>query len=180
MGRRVVDIMHVFEQIQNSRHIGGFGCSFLDMEFDSERREGYVSLFKFSCKMCNIDTTISSEKRNSTIYMPLNEAIVSGTIASGIGYSQLAELSAFIDIPYMSNTTYSLVSSKMSTQIHQAALEEMKKAAEEEKELALKAGDVDEDGIPMCTVVADGQWAKRSYKTKYDALSGAVSLFDYN
>jgi hypothetical protein len=28
----------------------------------------------------------------------------------------------------------------------------------------------------MCTVVADGQWEKRSYKTKYDALSGAVSI----
>jgi len=33
--------------------------------------------------------------------------------------------------------------------------------------------DVD-DGIPFCTVVADGQWSKRSYKTKYVALSGVV------
>jgi len=41
--------------------------------------------------------------------------------------------------------------------------------------LALEAGDIDSDGIPMCPVVADGQWGKRSYKTKYDALSGAVS-----
>ncbi len=33
----------------------------------------------------------------------------------------------------------------------------------------------DDDGVPMCTVIADGQWSKRSYKTKYDALSGVVS-----
>jgi len=26
----------------------------------------------------------------------------------------------------------------------------------------------------MVTVVADGAWCKRSYKTKYDALSGVV------
>jgi len=34
---------------------------------------------------------------------------------------------------------------------------------------------VDVDGIPMISVVNDGQWSKRSYRTKYDALSGAVS-----
>ena len=50
----------------------------------------------------------------------------------------------------------------------------MKLAGIEEKQLALEAGDVDIDGIPMCPVVADGQWSKRSYKTKYDAFSGAV------
>lgn len=51
----------------------------------------------------------------------------------------------------------------------------MKLAGIEEKRLALEAGDIDSDGIPMCPVVADGQWGKRSYKTKYDALSGSVS-----
>jgi len=50
----------------------------------------------------------------------------------------------------------------------------MKFAGIEEKQLALEAGDVDIDGVPMCLVVTDGQWSKRSYKTKYDAYSGAV------
>ncbi|KAL4120167.1 hypothetical protein QTP88_012897 [Uroleucon formosanum] len=31
----------------------------------------------------------------------------------------------------------------------------------------------------MCTVVADGQWSKRSYKTKYDALSGVATIIGY-
>lgn len=48
----------------------------------------------------------------------------------------------------------------------------MKQAGEEEKQIAIKCGNVNSDGIPMCTVIADGQWSKRSYKTKYDALSG--------
>lgn len=147
------------------------------MEFVSEKREAFVSFLKFACQMCNIRTTISSENKKSTTYMPLNEAVVSGTIATGIGYSQLAEFSASLDIPYMSNTTYTSVLSKMSNTIHQAALEEMEKAVEEEKEFAIKSGCVDHDGIPMCAVVADGQWSKRSYKTKYDALSGVVSTF---
>jgi len=49
-------------------------------------------------------------------------------------------------------------------------------ASIEERELALEAGEVDENGIPMCTVVADGQWCKRSYKTMYNALSGVVRI----
>jgi len=47
-------------------------------------------------------------------------------------------------------------------------------AGNEERQIALECGNTDVDGTPMCTVVADGQWSKRSYKTKYDSLSGAV------
>lgn len=53
----------------------------------------------------------------------------------------------------------------------------MKQAGEEEKRIAIECGDVDLDGIPMCTVIVDGQWSKRSYKTKYDALSGVVRKY---
>lgn len=74
----------------------------------------------------------------------------------------------------MSNTTYFKVHKKFSFLIHNTAWDEMKKAGEEERRLALEAGDIDENGTAMCTVVADGQWSKRSYKTKYDALSGVV------
>lgn len=69
----------------------------------------------------------------------------------------------------------------MSNSIHNTAWDEIQKAGEEERELAIQAGDVDEDGVPFCTVVSDGQWSKRSYKTKYDALSGVVQIkFYYN
>jgi len=44
----------------------------------------------------------------------------------------------------------------------------MKTAGEEERRLAINALTLHVDGTPMCTVVADGQWSKRSYKTKYD------------
>lgn len=53
----------------------------------------------------------------------------------------------------------------------------MKEAGEEERRLAIESGSLDVDGIPIITVVADGQWSKRSYKTKYDALSGAVRTY---
>jgi len=74
----------------------------------------------------------------------------------------------------MSSTTFLKIQEFICKRIHEVAEEQMKIAGEEERRLAIKAGTLDVDGTPMCTVVADGQWSKRSYKTKYDALSGVV------
>jgi len=60
----------------------------------------------------------------------------------------------------------------VSDEVKETAWDVMKKAGLEEKRLALEAGDIDFDGTPMCPVIADGQWSKRSYKTKYDEFSG--------
>lgn len=48
-------------------------------------------------------------------------------------------------------------------------------AAKEEAKIALENGDVSKDGIPMISVVVDGAWSKRSYRSNYNALSGVVS-----
>lgn len=175
-GRRIVDIAYIFLQIQNScskMHTPGFGCTFIDVEFVKEIRKGFESTWIFKCKMCNLLTTILSEAKKLE-YIPINKAITNGTCAIGIGYTQLAELSASIDIPCMSPNTYIKLADILSEDIKDTAWNVMKLAGIEEKQLAMEAGDVDIDGIPMCPVVADGQWSKRSYKTKYDAYSGAV------
>ncbi|XP_022177421.1 uncharacterized protein LOC111038573 [Myzus persicae] len=150
------------------------------MDFVSEIHVGFLSKFKFKCRMCGIKTLILSEKTGEpTEHLPINEAAVNGTLSIGIGHSQLSEFTAAMEIPCMSNTTYSRVHETISFSVHNTAWDEMKKAGVEERELALEAGEVDENGIPMCTVVADGQWCKRSYKTKYDALSGVASIIGY-
>lgn len=55
----------------------------------------------------------------------------------------------------------------------------MQKAGDEERQLAIQNGEVDVDGIPMCTVIADGQWSKRSYKSKYNALTGTERNYTF-
>lgn len=62
----------------------------------------------------------------------------------------------------------------MSNSIQETAFDEMIKAGNEERQIAINSGNVDKNGTPLCTVVADGQWSKRSYKTKYNSFSGAV------
>lgn len=165
--------MYIFDQIRSSNHGGGLGCTFIDCEYLQEIRSGYSSMWIFRCKMCSIKIKINSEKKCD--YIPINQAATNASIGVGIGYSQLTEFSAILDIPAFCSNTYEAQFSKISRVIEESAWEQMKLAGIEEKRLALEAGDIDLDGIPMCPVVTDGQWGKRSYKTKYDALSGAVS-----
>jgi len=40
--------------------------------------------------------------------------------------------------------------------VNDALTEELKKAGEEERRIAIESGNVDEQGVPMCTVIADG------------------------
>ncbi|GFS47939.1 yqaJ domain-containing protein [Nephila pilipes] len=58
-----------------------------------------------------------------------------------------------------------------------ANLEEFLSTNGKKKHLAVQAGEVGGDGIPMLTVVVDGCWAKRSYRTNYSSLSGAKVLY---
>jgi len=94
----------------------------------------------------------------------------------GIGHTQLTEFAAFLDVPSLSCSGYVKIQSSSAKAVHEVAWDEIKKAGEEERKLAIQYGDIDIDGVPMITVVADGQWSKRSYKTKYDALSGVVNI----
>jgi len=90
----------------------------------------------------------------------------------------LNEFAAFLELPSLSCSSFVKTQASIAEIVHDTAWEEMQKAGEEEKRIALDCGDIDTDGIPMITVVADGQWSKRSYKTKYDASSGVVSYFN--
>jgi len=77
-----VDICHIFKQIQNSLHDDRFGCSFANMEFISESRNGFFSKFKLICQMCKATTIISWDSKEVS-RLPINEAITNGTVAIG-------------------------------------------------------------------------------------------------
>lgn len=94
----------------------------------------------------------------------------------GIGHTQLSELCSAAEIPSISSTSYLQHLSVIGDAVQDTAMDEMIKAGNKERRLAIESGNVDEDGIPLCTVIADGQWSKRSYKTKFNAFSGAVRV----
>jgi len=126
--------------------------------------------------MCGLQEIIKSENdKNQDINV--NMAIVSSIVNTGQGYSQLEEFSATMNMPNMSNKLYQNSHNSIYRYFNEIALNEMLLAGKEEEKLALEKGEVDHLGRPTITVVADGAWSKRSYKTKYNALSGVVSTY---
>lgn len=173
-GRRVVDIHYFIKIIQSINNHGPFGCSISDMDVVAETRKGLNTGIHLKCKMCNFQDVVWTEDPNSEA-MRINTAAVSGIMSVGGGFSNLEEFLSCLNVPSMSSNTYTKEHDYVTSMWEQTALQEMEKAAMEEKRLALEANDVDPDGIPFLTVVVDGCWGKRSYKTNYSSLSGAVS-----
>ncbi|CAI6374567.1 unnamed protein product [Macrosiphum euphorbiae] len=149
------------------------------MVFQNECRRGYTSVFTFKCKMCNFENTIFSERTVQSNSFGINRAIVNGSLVIGIGHTQLSELSAAIELPNISSTSYIKHLSMLGDDVKDSTLEEMIKAGNEEWQLAIDRNNLDTDCTPMCTVIADGQWSKRSYRTKYNAFSGAAAIIGY-
>ncbi|XP_054257576.1 uncharacterized protein LOC129005927 [Macrosteles quadrilineatus] len=129
--------------------------------------------------MCNMQFILSTEddRRES---MGINTASVAGAMCIGIGHSQLQELLSSMEIPAMSAVSYSGYHDTLSKGWEDTALEEMKSAATEEIAHAIAEGQVTPDGTPILTVVADGSWAKRSYRTNYNSLSGVAAIVGFN
>ncbi|KAJ8879490.1 hypothetical protein PR048_020098 [Dryococelus australis] len=103
--------------------------------------------------------------------MDVNTAAVSGTISSGGGHTQLEEVFSAMDVTVLLNKALHKYHDIVCDAWEATSLEEMQTAALEEVRLAKGKGEVDSDGIPTITVVAEGCWSKRSYTTNYTALS---------
>lgn len=55
------------------------------MQFQSECRRGYKSVFIFKCKMCGKSSSITTEKDvPENNYLPINKAVVSGSLSVGM------------------------------------------------------------------------------------------------
>lgn len=82
-------------------------------------------------------------------------------------------------MPCISNKIYQKCHDIVSDSMYEEAFEDMKAAGIEEAKYALEKGEVDDLGRPCITVVIDGAWPKRSYKSNYNALLGVATIIGY-
>ncbi|KAL4147801.1 hypothetical protein QTP88_002150 [Uroleucon formosanum] len=83
---RLVNIKYIFEAIQSIKH-QGFDYTFRDLEFNKEKRKGFVSTFCFTCKVCGSKKNINSENPSDNININANMAVVSAIVNTGQGYT---------------------------------------------------------------------------------------------
>lgn len=177
LGKCIVDIVYVFKLLHEKfdEHCRGVECSFRDLVFIGARAYGLKNKFLFKCRMCNFESFVWSEPPSEES-LNINTGAVAGCILTGVGYTQLQESFAAINIPCMSKKTYENVHETISEALKKAAEESMNVVSSEERELALQHNDVI-NGIPHIAVIGDGNWMKRSYRTgRYDSLSGVGTI----
>ncbi|KAL4719043.1 hypothetical protein ACJJTC_013676 [Scirpophaga incertulas] len=175
INRRIIDVSYFLSELKRISNHGPLGCSFTELDLVAETQNGLQSKFTFKCRLCNSKFCINSDNCSDN-YLNINTCAVAGTIAIGAGHSQLSELMAAINLPLLSEKSYSYNHELVSRKWENVLSNSMKKAAEIEREFAISNGRMNKDGIPIIDVVADGCWSKRSYKKKYNALSGAAAI----
>nr|XP_022903354.1 uncharacterized protein LOC111415749 isoform X2 [Onthophagus taurus] len=173
-GRRIVDVGYIVKQLIDHKHVTLYNCTVANLQFVKENRDGFASVFLYECNMCKSQLEIYSE--NPFSQPNVNMAAVSGTIMSGNGFQQLSEIAASLNIPPISKRLYYKHQEDLHTVIGECTWSEIEKAGKEEVQLAKENGDIDKFGVPLLTVIVDGAWSKRSYKTNYNALSGVACI----
>ena len=144
------------------------------------RRDGLASVLEVSCDGCDEKLAIESSdkivgsKGMNTRYS-VNVGAVWGQMATGGGQRNLNEFMASINAPGMSKPTFNHIETQIGQKWGEILSDEIIKAGEEEKNLAVERKDFFQ-GVPSITVVIDGGWSKRSHKHSYNAKSGVALI----
>jgi hypothetical protein len=155
-------------------HCGLFSCSSKHVKLVKEVRKGFISKFVLQCTVCKVEHMVESDKNDGKLNA--NGAAVMGTINVGCGFSQLNELAACLNMPGMSYNLYQKIENNLNEIFEEECWQSMIEAGREEAKIAIESGNVDENNVPLITVIADGAWCKRSYRTNYNAKSGAACI----
>ncbi|CAH0731389.1 unnamed protein product, partial [Brenthis ino] len=136
INRRIIDVGHFLSELKRISNHGPLGCSFTELHLIAETRIGLQSKFTFRCKLCNQKFVINGDNCSDN-YLNINTCAVAGTIAIGGGHSQLDELMSAINLPLLSEKTYSENHELISRKWEEVLVESMNQAAEKEKQFAI-------------------------------------------
>ena len=169
-GRRIVDVNYLLQSFVNLyiKHSVSKCCK-VDLKATESVEKGLGTKIFFECNNCNFQRWISSEQEKNKSF-PINKTSVLATVVSGTGYEGMKQLCAGMNISCMSPITYIKLRRSLIGLIEEAAKDEMKKAGEMERQIAIEKGHVI-NGISWIEVEGDGGYGKRSYRSgKHDSL----------
>ena len=178
-GTRIIDMEKLSADIARVSHHSSI-CTGVCHVVEEVRREGLVSVFliecdkcreKFRCESSNKVNGSSSKKKRYVV----NLGAVWGQMVTGGGPSKLNEIAATLDMPGMHRKTFVSIEKQIGQAWETLLAEEMTKAGEEERQLAIQKKESFE-GVPAITVTVDAGWSKRSHKHSYNAKSGVAVI----
>ncbi|KAH9627659.1 hypothetical protein HF086_016392, partial [Spodoptera exigua] len=140
-GRRIVNMMlheYFFQQLQKiSSHGSLFDCNLKDMTLIRESRNGLISKYKLKCIMCQKDFIVTNEELASEHNINANLAAATGITSAGIGFSQFKEITACMDLPIFTESTYLKIQDNVYEKWEATTVESMEIAAIRERDAAI-------------------------------------------
>ena len=151
-------------------------CSVTNIKIDKQIAEGKRVCLTYKGEQCPWRAVVLSTPKEENNSLDINEALVLGATNSGIGYTQMKKLLDATGIACMNNSIYRKCRDKSCTVLWKTLCQNMKKAGKQVLEEAIASGNV-KNGIGLITVLADGSWMKRSYKTgSFNSPPGMVFI----
>ncbi|KAB0790356.1 hypothetical protein PPYR_15279, partial [Photinus pyralis] len=180
-GYRIVDIEYILRQTVTLQSEHSKKCTGGMLVLQEEIQKGLVSRFVYRCNICEKTKIVYSENPEKEI---INRATVWGTLATGSTFAHTSEFLSILDIPPMRGNMFFDIQRNLGDLLLQQVWKDslwqnMEKAGQEERKIAVEHGDVDTDGTPFITVFLDGGWSKRSYGHSYNAASGVIECTNH-
>ncbi|XP_030019778.1 uncharacterized protein LOC115439875 [Manduca sexta] len=169
-GYRIVDLKHVLMWAFNMQKHSQ-SCEGSQIEFVSETQNGFHSTLTFKCSICDKNWHQSTEKDDE-----INTSFVWATMTAGSHYTQAAHITTLMDIPTMAGNKFREIKKKIANTWHTHLTEEITKAGEQERCIAIEKGNISSDGTPYVTVFVDGGWSKSTYGHNLDPLAGMACI----
>lgn len=110
---------------------------------------------------------------------PIADAIAAAAICAGIGHRAVKTVFNALELPMIAFETYQEGEERVGKRLKEVVAEEVKLNGEEERRLAIEAGDIIKIGdeeFPFISVTVDAGWSKRSYGHSYSANSGTATI----
>ena len=177
-GRRIMEVEKLCSGVETiSEHSAE--CSGVCHMID-EKQDGLASTFTLECNKCNQTFCLDSSSKikgsgTRKNRHAVNVGAVWGQMITGGGHSNLAQFSATLELPQISSNTFTSIEEQIGKAWEKQLAEEMTKAGEEEKKIAINNNSYFQ-GIPAISVTVDGGWSKRSHKHSYSAKSGVALI----
>lgn len=134
-----------------------------------ETCENMISLLSICCRTCGKMFQQQTISRDGEKQFHTN--IVYGTLISGQTYGTVADFFSSLDHGMLTKVVFYKTEQEMDNVLETAVNNSMSRALEEERQIAIQEGRIDEDGYGHITVECDGGYCKRSYGTQYNAAS---------
>jgi hypothetical protein len=159
--------------VEHTKH-----CSAANFYVKSEKVTGLSCKLEVKCTNCNRPSQwISNDDAHCTL--PVNEAAIWGANATGIGFTSLKHSLAVLDVPVMSNKTFTKMENEFADKLQVCSKDQFFKNGEDEYSKAIDLGQfISVDGVKIAwtSVNVDGQWSKRCFNQAGTANSGSACI----